>query len=111
MRRRLFSSEPSLPGGADSQRPAAVKGAAEPRRSEPLTARTAGKESRREGRAEGRVKKFGDAEPVERFFQGGMTSSIRAKLSEQLQPKIPKLTAGELEALMRRLNLAQMRPS
>jgi hypothetical protein len=26
--RRLFSSGPSLPGGADSQRPAAVKGAA-----------------------------------------------------------------------------------
>src|SRR5207244_10176137 len=51
--RRLFSSGPSLPGGADSQRPAAVKGAGEPRRSEPLTARTAGKESRREeiGRA------------------------------------------------------------
>src|SRR5215831_7735938 len=38
-----------------------------------------------------------------------MTSSIPAKLSEQLRPEIPKLTAGELEVLMRRLNLAQMR--
>ncbi len=102
--RRLSSSESFLPGGADSLRPAAVKGAAEPRRSEPLTARTAGKESRREGRT------FRDTEPVERFFQDGMTSNIQAKLStEQPRPEIPKLTAGELEALMRRLNLAQTR--
>ena len=36
----------SLPGGADSPGTGAVKGAAEPRRSEPLTARTTGKESR-----------------------------------------------------------------
>ena len=102
--RRLFSSGPSLPGGADSQRPAAVKGAGEPRRSEPLTARTAGKESRREGRATEMVKEFRDTEhSAERFFQSG----IQAKLStEQLRPKIPKLTAGELETLMRRLNLA-----
>jgi DNA replication protein DnaC len=105
--RRLFSSGPSLPGGADSQRPAAVKGAGEPRRSEPLTARTAGKESRREGRATEMVKEFRDTEhSAERFFQSG----IQAKLStEQLRPKIPKLTAGELETLMRRLNLAQTR--
>ena len=102
--RRLSSSESFLPGGADSLRPTAVKGAAEPRRSEPLTARTAGKESRREGRT------FRDTEPVERFFQDGMTSNIQAKLStEQPRPEIPKLTAGELEALMRRLNLAQTR--
>ena len=108
--RRLFSSRPSLPGGADSLRPAAVKGAAEPRRSEPLTGRTAGKESRREGRVMGMDKKFRDPEPAERFFQGGMTSNIQAKLStEQSRPEIPKLTAGELEALMRRLNLAQTR--
>jgi len=39
-----------------------------------------------------------------------MASSIQVKRStEQLRPEIPKLTAGELEALMRRLNLAQTR--
>src|SRR5256884_6349167 len=72
-----------------------------------LTARTAGKESRREGRATEMVKEFRDTEhSAERFFQSG----IQAKLStEQLRPKIPKLTAGELETLMRRLNLAQTR--
>ena len=106
----VFSPRPSLPGGADSPRPAAVKGAAEPRRSEPLTARTAGKESQREGRTTGVVKKFRNTEPVERFSQGGMTFSTPAKLpTEGLGPEIPKLTAGELEALMRRLNLAQTR--
>ena len=90
-----FSARPSLLGGADSLGPAAVKGAAEPRRSERLTARTAGKESQREGRTAGMVKK---------------TSSIRAKPStERLRPEIPKLTAVELEALLRRLNLAQTR--
>jgi len=79
-----FSAGPSLLGGADSLGPAAVKGAAETRRSEPLTARTAGKESQREGRR---------AKPP----------------TEQLRPEIPKLTAVELEALLRRLNLAQTR--
>ncbi|HEX2714685.1 MAG TPA: IS21-like element helper ATPase IstB [Candidatus Acidoferrales bacterium] len=55
-------------------------------------------------------KKFRDTEPAERFFHGGMTSSIPAKPSrEGLGPEIPRLTAGELEALMRRLNLAQTR--
>ena len=106
----VFSSRASLPSGDDSPRPAAVQGAAEPRHSEPLTARTAGNESRREGRTTGMVKKFRDTEPAERFFQGGMTSSIPAGLStDGLGPEIPKLTAGELEALMRRLNLAQTR--
>ena len=104
----VSSSRASLPGGADSLRPAAVKDAAEPRRSEPLRARTAGKESLREGRTSGMVKKFRDTEPSERFLQGGMTSSIQAKAStERLRQEIPKLTAVELEALMRRLNLAQ----
>lgn len=107
---RVFSSQASLPSGADSPGPAAVQGAAEPRRSEPLTARTTGKESRREGRSAGIVKKFRDTEPAERFFQGGMTSDTQAKSStERLRPEIPKLTADELEALMRRLNLAQTR--
>ena len=106
----VFSSRASLSSGDDSPRPAAVQGAAEPRHSEPLTARTTGKESRREGRTTGMVKKFRDAEPAERFFQGGMTSSIPAKRStEGLGPEIAKLTAGELEALLRRLNLAQTR--
>ena len=41
----VSSAHPSLPSGADSPRPAAVQVAAEPRRSETLTARTAGKES------------------------------------------------------------------
>jgi DNA replication protein DnaC len=55
-------------------------------------------------------KTFRDTEPAERFFEGGMTSNIQAKLStEQSRPETPKLTAGELEALMRRLNLAQTR--
>jgi len=90
-----FSIRPSLLGGADSLGPAAVEGAAEPRRSERLTARTAGKESQREGRTTGMVKK---------------TSGIQAKPStERLRPEIPKLTAVELEALLRRLNLAQTR--
>jgi DNA replication protein DnaC len=89
-----FSIRPSLLGGADSLRPAAVKGAAEPRRSERLTARTAGKESQREGRTTGMVQK---------------TSSREKPSTERLRPEIPKLTAVELEALLRRLNLAQTR--
>ena len=105
----VFSSHASLPGGADSPEPAAVKGAGEPRRSGPLTARTAGTESRREGSTTGRVQKFRDTGLAERFFQGGTTSSTQAKPStERLRPEIP-LTAVELEALMRRLNLAQTR--
>jgi hypothetical protein len=77
---------------------------------EALTARTAGKESQREGGTEGVAKKFRDTEPTERFFQDGMTSSTQAKPStERLRPEIPKLTAVELDALMRRLNLAQTR--
>jgi DNA replication protein DnaC len=69
-----------------------------------------GKQSQREGRSTGVVKKFRDTETAERFFQGGMTTSTQAKPStERLRPEIPKLTAVELEALMRRLNLAQTR--
>jgi DNA replication protein DnaC len=98
---------PSLPSGADSPRPAAVKVAAEPRRSGTLTARSAGKESGREGRITGRDEEFRAREPVERFFRGGMNSSTRGKSSpEQLRPEIVKLTAEEIEGLLRRLNLA-----
>jgi len=64
-----FSCVPSL-RGTDSLRAAAVKVAAEPRRSETLTARTAGKESRKEGRSTGMVKKIRATEPVEEFFRG-----------------------------------------
>ena len=53
------------------------------------------------------VKEFGAREPVEGFFRGGMNSSTREKSSpEQLRPEIPKLTAEEIEGLLRRLNLA-----
>src|ERR1700746_1858972 len=103
----VSSAHPSLPSGADSLRPAAVQVAAEPRRSETLTARTAGKESRREGRTTGMVEEFRAREPVEQFFRGGMNPSTREKSSpEQLRPEIPKLTAEEIEGLLRRLNLA-----
>ena len=66
----VSSAQPSLPSGADSQRPAAVKGAAEPRRSEPLRARTAGKESAREGRITGREEKFCATEHAGDFSEG-----------------------------------------
>jgi hypothetical protein len=105
----VCSAQPSLPNGADSSRPAAVKGAAEPRRSEPLRARTAGKESAREGRITGREEEFCATEHAERFFRGGMTSSTAEKSSEHLRPEIPKLTAEEMEGLLRRLNLARTR--
>src|SRR5246127_2823433 len=53
------------------------------------------------------VEEFRAREPVEQFFRGGMNPSTREKSSpEQLRPEIPKLTAEELEGLLRRLNLA-----
>jgi DNA replication protein DnaC len=104
----VSSVQPFLPSGGDSQRPAAVNGAAEARQSEPLTARTAGKESGREGRITGRGEKFRNRELAQRFLRGGLTCSTR----EEPRPSragIPKLTAGEIEALLRRLNLARTR--
>lgn len=107
---RTFSSYPSLASRADSLRPAAVKVAAEPRRSEALTARTAATESASEGRRTGTVEKIRATEPVERFSQEGMTSSTPEKSSSvQLRSEIPKLTAEEIEVLLRRLNLARTR--
>jgi DNA replication protein DnaC len=107
---QTFSPGPSLPSGADSPRPTAVKVAAETRRSETLTARGAGTESGREGRITGRNEKFCATKPAERLFRGGMSSSTPEKSSpEQLRPEIPKLTAEEIESLLRRLNLARTR--
>src|SRR5437879_12594802 len=105
----VSSAHPSLPSGADSRRPAAVKVAAEPRRSGTLTARTAGKESGREGRIPGRDEEFRNREPAEQFFRGGLTCSMREEPCPSHQAKIPKLTAGEIEALLRSLNLARTR--
>jgi len=102
-------SLPSAPSGADSRRPAAVKVAAEPRHSGTLTARTAGKESGREGRIPGRDEEFRNREPAEQFFRGVLTCSMREEPCPSHQAKIPKLTAGEIEALLRRLNLARTR--
>jgi len=59
----VSSTHPSLPSGADSLRPAAVQVAAEPRRSETLTARTAGKESRREEEPQEWSKNFAPGSP------------------------------------------------
>jgi DNA replication protein DnaC len=107
---RSFSSCPSLASRADSLRPAAVKVAAEPRRSETLTARTAATESASEGRRTGTSEKIRATESVERFSQEGRTSSTPEKSSsEQLRPEIPKLSAEEIEVLLRRLNLARTR--
>ena len=56
------------------------------------------------------IQKFRATEPVERFFRGDMTSSTLEKSSpEQLRPEIPKLTAEQIEGLLRRLNLARTR--
>ena len=96
----VSSAHPSLPSGADSRRPAAVKVAAEPRRSGTLTARTAGKETGREGRIPGRDEEFRNREPAEQFFRGGLTCSMREEPCPSHQAKIPKLTAGEIEALL-----------
>ena len=53
------------------------------------------------GKVTGMVKEF-DTEPAE----GDMISSTREEPCKR-QPEIPKLTAREFEALLRRLNLAQ----
>jgi IstB-like ATP binding protein len=82
----VSSAHPSLPSGADSLRPAAVQVAAEPRRSETLTARTAGKESRREGRTTGMVEEFRAREPVEQFFRGGMNPKHPGKIVSGAAP-------------------------
>jgi len=56
------------------------------------------------------VKKNRVTERVERFFRGDMTSSTLEKsCPEQLRAEIPKLTAEEIEGLLRRLNLARTR--
>ena len=56
------------------------------------------------------VKKIRVTERVERFFRGDMTSSTLEKsCPERLRAEIPKLTAEEIEGLLRRLNLARTR--
>src|SRR2546429_6509364 len=54
-----------------------------------LTARTAGKESRREGRATEMVKEFRDTEhSAERFFQSGIQAKRSEEHTSELQSRL-----------------------
>jgi DNA replication protein DnaC len=102
----------SLHGGADAERPGAVKGAPLSRRdvSEPLTARTALPSCE----PEGRKRLLSPASqrswiPRKPTLMPERKATTMPTTPHPLRSESPKLSDGQLEALFRRLNLAHTR--